>query len=129
MNTDTPTVAIASSKLGKRVRADLPRRGDGTAERRVRRLGEGAPLSLLGSLPNHRRYLVQYLIPMANVTYDQQLTALQVIDPNNDFISEGIWGRPNAIAEANSCVPHMNIPSYASAIVSTNQIVEALSVV
>ena len=30
---------------------------------------------------------------MAKVTYDKQLTALLVIDPYNDFISEGgkIW--------------------------------------
>ena len=30
---------------------------------------------------------------MANVTYDRHLTALLVIDPYNDFISEGgkIW--------------------------------------
>jgi Isochorismatase family len=32
-----------------------------------------------------------------------------VIDPYNDFISEGgkIWGRIRTIAEANGCVPHM----------------------
>jgi ureidoacrylate peracid hydrolase len=43
------------------------------------------------------------------VTYDKQLTALLVIDPYNDFISEGgkIWNRLKAVAEANSCVPHM----------------------
>ena len=41
---------------------------------------------------------------MANVT-----CALLVIDPYNDFISEGgkIWGRIRAVAEANDCVPHM----------------------
>src|SRR2546425_6187807 len=46
---------------------------------------------------------------MAQVTYDKQITALLVIDPYNDFISEGgkIWGRLKAVAEANSCVPHM----------------------
>jgi ureidoacrylate peracid hydrolase len=46
---------------------------------------------------------------MAEVTYDKQLTALLVIDPYNDFISEGgkIWGRLKAVAEANRCVPHM----------------------
>ena len=46
---------------------------------------------------------------MAKVTYDKQLTALLVIDPYNDFISEGgkVWGRLKAVAEANSCVPHM----------------------
>jgi len=46
---------------------------------------------------------------MAQVTYEKQLTALLVIDPYNDFISEGgkVWGRIKAVAEANSCVPHM----------------------
>jgi ureidoacrylate peracid hydrolase len=46
---------------------------------------------------------------MAQVTYEKQLTALLVIDPYNDFISEGgkIWGRLKAVAEANRCVPHM----------------------
>src|SRR5262245_56754185 len=46
---------------------------------------------------------------MAKVSYDKQLTALLVIDPYNDFISEGgkLWDRLKAVAEANSCVPHM----------------------
>jgi nicotinamidase-related amidase len=46
---------------------------------------------------------------MANPTYDKQLTALLVIDPYNDFISEGgkVWDRLKAVAEANGCVPHM----------------------
>jgi ureidoacrylate peracid hydrolase len=46
---------------------------------------------------------------MAQVTYEKQLTALLVIDPYNDFISEGgkIWNRIKAVAEANSCVSHM----------------------
>jgi len=46
---------------------------------------------------------------MANVTYSKQLTALLVIDPYNDFISEGgkVWDRLKAVAEANGCVPHM----------------------
>jgi ureidoacrylate peracid hydrolase len=46
---------------------------------------------------------------MANVRYDKQLTALLVIDPYNDFISEGgkVWDRLKAVAEANRCVPHM----------------------
>jgi ureidoacrylate peracid hydrolase len=46
---------------------------------------------------------------MAKVTYDKQLTALLVIDPYNDFISEGgkIWDRLNGVAEVNKCVPHM----------------------
>jgi ureidoacrylate peracid hydrolase len=46
---------------------------------------------------------------MRNVTYNKQLTALVVIDPYNDFISEGgkIWHRIRDVAEANDCVPHM----------------------
>jgi ureidoacrylate peracid hydrolase len=46
---------------------------------------------------------------MATLTYDRQLTALLVIDPYNDFISEGgkIWPRLRAVAEANNCVPNM----------------------
>jgi ureidoacrylate peracid hydrolase len=44
---------------------------------------------------------------MATHTYDKEITALLVIDPYNDFISEGgkIWGRIRAVAEANGCVP------------------------
>ena len=46
---------------------------------------------------------------MAKVVYNKELTALLVIDPYNDFISEGgkIWPRIRGIAEANNCVPHM----------------------
>jgi ureidoacrylate peracid hydrolase len=46
---------------------------------------------------------------MEKVTYDKDITALLVIDAYNDFISEGgkIWHRLKAVAEANSCVPHM----------------------
>jgi ureidoacrylate peracid hydrolase len=46
---------------------------------------------------------------MAEMAFDKQLTALLLIDPYNDFISEGgkIWPRIRAVAEANGCVPHM----------------------
>jgi len=46
---------------------------------------------------------------MNTSTYDKGITALLVIDPYNDFISEGgkIWPRIKAVAEANNCVPHM----------------------
>jgi ureidoacrylate peracid hydrolase len=46
---------------------------------------------------------------MATVTYNKAVTALLVIDPYNDFISDGgkIWNRLKTIAEANQCVPHM----------------------
>ena len=46
----------------------------------------------------------------APVTYDKDVTALLVIDPYNDFISEGgkLWSRLKAVAEANGCVLHMS---------------------
>jgi nicotinamidase-related amidase len=46
---------------------------------------------------------------MANMTYDKGISALLVIDPYNDFISEGgkLWDRLKGVAEANKCVPHM----------------------
>lgn len=41
--------------------------------------------------------------------YDRASTALLVIDPYNDFISEGgkVWPRLKAVAEANGCVSNM----------------------
>ena len=44
------------------------------------------------------------------LTYDKDVTALLMIDPYNDVISEGgkIWGRLRAVAEANGCVLHMS---------------------
>jgi ureidoacrylate peracid hydrolase len=46
---------------------------------------------------------------MTTITYEKQITALLVIDPYNDFISEGgkLWSRIQGVAEANNCVPHM----------------------
>ena len=46
---------------------------------------------------------------MLQVSYDKKITALLVIDPYNDFISEGgkVWDRLKAVAEANGCVPNM----------------------
>jgi ureidoacrylate peracid hydrolase len=46
---------------------------------------------------------------MANVNFHRDTTALLVIDPYNDFISEGgkIWDRIKTVAEANNCVPNM----------------------
>jgi ureidoacrylate peracid hydrolase len=46
---------------------------------------------------------------MTKLTYEKENTALVVIDPYNDFISEGgkLWDRIKAVAEANQCVPHM----------------------
>jgi nicotinamidase-related amidase len=41
--------------------------------------------------------------------YDKEITGLVVIDPYNDFISEGgkVWDRIKGVAEANQCIPHM----------------------
>src|SRR5262249_27277536 len=46
---------------------------------------------------------------MANLKFDKEITALLVIDPYNDFISQGgkLWDRLKTVAEANDCVPHM----------------------
>ena len=46
---------------------------------------------------------------MANLRFSKEITALLVIDPYNDFISEGgkIWDRIKTVAEANNCVPNM----------------------
>src|SRR5262245_6896684 len=47
---------------------------------------------------------------MVTLTYEKQITALLVIDPYNDFISEGgkLWDRLKTVAEGNDCVPHMS---------------------
>jgi nicotinamidase-related amidase len=46
---------------------------------------------------------------MAELKFDKAITALLVIDPYNDFISEGgkLWDRLKTVAEANGCIPHM----------------------
>jgi len=46
---------------------------------------------------------------MAELKFDKEITALLIIDPYNDFISEGgkIWDRIRNVAEANNCVPNM----------------------
>ena len=46
---------------------------------------------------------------MTNLKFEKQITALIVIDPYNDFISEGgkIWNSLKAVAKSNGCVPHM----------------------
>jgi len=46
---------------------------------------------------------------MAKIVYDKDITALLVIDPYNDFISEGgkLWDRVKNVAEANKCVSNM----------------------
>jgi nicotinamidase-related amidase len=46
---------------------------------------------------------------MASVKLEKGITALLVIDPYNDFISEGgkVWDRLKKIMEANRCIPNM----------------------
>jgi ureidoacrylate peracid hydrolase len=46
---------------------------------------------------------------MEKATHEKDITALLVIDPYNDFISEGgkLWSRIKDVAETNQCVPHM----------------------
>jgi nicotinamidase-related amidase len=46
---------------------------------------------------------------MAGLQFDKEITTLLIIDPYNDFISEGgkVWDRLKGVAEANKCVPHM----------------------
>ena len=46
---------------------------------------------------------------MSPDAYDASSTGLLVIDPYNDFISEGgkVWPRISGVAEANHCVQHM----------------------
>src|SRR5262245_61797624 len=46
---------------------------------------------------------------MAKLKFDKEITALLVIDPYNDFISEGgkVWDRIKGVAETNGCIPHM----------------------
>ncbi|MET0454712.1 MAG: isochorismatase family cysteine hydrolase [Mycobacterium sp.] len=43
------------------------------------------------------------------MSFEKGITGLVVIDPYNDFISEGgkVWDRLKEVAEANQCVPHM----------------------
>jgi len=46
---------------------------------------------------------------MTNLNFDKETTALLLIDPYNDFISEGgkLWDRIKTVAEANACISHM----------------------
>ncbi len=46
---------------------------------------------------------------MNTPTYEKSITALLVVDPYNDFISEGgkLWPLIKAVAEANDCVSNM----------------------
>ena len=47
---------------------------------------------------------------MADLKFGKESTALLIIDPYNDFISEGgkVWDRIKNVAQANNCVPNMS---------------------
>ena len=46
---------------------------------------------------------------MTGLSYDKEITALAMIGPYNDFISEGglVWDRLKGVAETHRCIPHM----------------------
>src|SRR4029450_5421887 len=46
---------------------------------------------------------------MTQLAHEREIPALLMIDPYNDFISEGgkVWDRLAPVAEANNCVPNM----------------------
>src|SRR5262245_13981341 len=46
---------------------------------------------------------------MERLTYEKAITALLVIDPYNDFISDRdkLWNQVKAVAEANNCISNM----------------------
>src|SRR5262245_3727327 len=46
---------------------------------------------------------------MTDLTFERDLTALLIVDPFNDFISEGgkLWPSAKEVAQANNCVDNM----------------------
>jgi ureidoacrylate peracid hydrolase len=46
---------------------------------------------------------------MADLKFEKEITGLLIIDPYNDFISEGgkLWDRIKSVAEANDCISNM----------------------
>ena len=90
---------------GDALAMDERRSSDG--ENKGEDLTNGRPQEIDISKSNHppRQEGTIVTIP----TYDKGITALLVVDPYNDFISEGgkIWPRIKAVAEANKCVPNM----------------------
>jgi nicotinamidase-related amidase len=50
-----------------------------------------------------------FLEKIMAVAYEKSNIGLLVVDPYNDFISEGgkIWNRIRGVAETNDCIPHM----------------------
>src|SRR3974390_3286708 len=75
----------------------------------VRGRGLVGPLTAPQPLPSRHNPTTAGVTAVNTPTYDKSITALLVVDPYNDFISEGgrIWPRIKAVAEANNCVPNM----------------------
>ncbi len=46
---------------------------------------------------------------MADLKFEKEITGLLLIDPYNDFLSEGgkLWARIKSVAESNDCIAHM----------------------
>jgi nicotinamidase-related amidase len=46
---------------------------------------------------------------MADLSYPRDVTGLLIVDPYNDFISEGglLWPQVREVVESNGCIPHM----------------------
>jgi hypothetical protein len=53
---------------------------------------------------------------MADVRYEKETTGLVLIDPYNDFISEEMYAALD-----------INIPNYATVVVTTDEVVQAIS--
>ena len=68
------------------------------------------PPRILKALPVIRTSIAELTEGASVTNFDKEITALLVIDPYNDFISEGgkIWTRIKNVAEGNNCVPHMS---------------------
>src|SRR5262245_38396725 len=67
------------------------------------------PINAPQLLPSHGNPATAGVTALNTPAYDKSITALLVIDPYNDCISEGgkLWPRIKAVAEANGCVSNM----------------------
>jgi hypothetical protein len=59
-------------------------------------------------------------VSLPNLTYDKEITALLVVDPYKDATAD------YSDADMNAAL-NINIPNYASAVVTTAEVVEALT--
>jgi hypothetical protein len=104
-STRSRTSAAATRRSSPRI----SRKKKGRSSRWPSDLGEQARGSKRLCLRETPVTLTHVVSAHGKLTYDKALTALLVIDPYNDFISEGgkVWDRLKDVAEANECVPHM----------------------